>query len=523
MEDVPGGAAPWVWKYFSTDRDNCDGRKCSHYEECFVANAKEACEMANIVITNYKLFFLQLAMEAQSKPGRILPIWDVAILDEAHKAADSARDEFGTEVTFGAVYRCVTAIHMVSVRGFKKKGEQLRSDIISETHRVWGRLAFQARSGKQMLEPGDVDSKQLEHLLDQACSLYKGAARKLGGVTDAKRGPELQRSNDAKQNLNMADKCETMVEKLFFFRSMDRKGIVFFIEGSGQEPAPEEKKRFVALKSKGIDVGGYLKKNLFEKNPCVIQTSATLAIMGGGSSKFGFIRNEMGMGGIDNVLEVTVESPFNWEKNALLVIPSGIRWPAHNDQSWENEIFEALYESIMASKGRTLGLFTSRKRMEAAAEYLRKRRLPYHVYAQYESTVRDLKEKFQSDISSVLLGTTSFSEGFDIRGEACVSVVIEKIPFARKDDPVVYGLEKEGKNWWQGYMLPRGIIDFKQRVGRLIRTENDAGVIVVLDTRLLPPKQGKGYSKQFIKSIPPLRVASKIDAIAPFLKSVNLL
>jgi ATP-dependent DNA helicase DinG len=518
-EDVPGGAVPWAWKEFSTDRDNCDGRKCDSYEECHVFKAKALCDEADIVITNYKLFYLQLAMEAKGQPGRILPIWDVAILDEAHKAADHAREEFGAEVAFGSIYRCLTTIHLCPVRGFKKRGEVLRSDVISESHALWGKLAWMARNKKSILEPGNVDSLKLEDLMYKCFEFYRQAAGALGGVTDAKTGIALQRSNDAKNYLNMADKCEEVQKKLFFFRHQERDDIVYYIDGSGEEARKGEKKRWVKLKSKAIYVGNYMKKHLFEPNHCVVQTSATLAIMGGKGNGFSFLKREMGMTDIKDIVEITVPSPFDWPKQALLVIPDNIPPYKYEDKEWERAVFLGFEKAIRASEGRTLGLFTSRRMMDMTVRHLRSRRLPYEILVQYESTVRDLKDKFQKDESSVLLGLASFSEGFDVKGDACVSVIIEKIPFVNANDAIVQGIQRKNGDWWNGYMLPKGIVDFKQRVGRLIRTETDAGVIVVLDNRL----HTKGYRKQFTKSIPPLRVSSSIDDIAPFLKSVGRL
>jgi ATP-dependent DNA helicase DinG len=520
FEESPGPPHK-IWSQFATTRDDCNGRKCFAYDECFVAAAKAKADNADIIVTNYHLLFIHLKLGETSK---ILPPFDVVILDEAHRAAKTARDFFGDEITFSSLYRCVTNMHMVDVRGFKKRGERIRTKLLDEARKVWTVLAARARDRKAIFEKKTpLDSERLEEALAEAVTFYGELAAKIdpgpkkGRIQNA---TEARMATEAENYRKLKGKCEEKREQLFQFRDCTAKGMVFFIEGSGRE----EKGKWVKLKSKAVEVGGYMHHALFKRFPTVVQTSATLAIRGGGKSNFEYVRREMGMNGIENISEIVVDSPFDWEKQGLLVIPRSMPVYQYGDESWDLEVCKHIEKTVNLVGGRTLGLFSSKRMMEAAAEHLR-RKTGHTIYVQYEATNRELVDRFQRDVGSILLGTESFSEGVSIEGEACTCVVLDKIPFTPKNDPVMYGIEKALKarrsrqSSFDAYSLPEAIISFKQRVGRLIRTVNDVGVVVVLDKRL----HTKGYRHQFTRSVAFDRVHDDLGDITPFLRRVGAL
>ena len=517
FEESPG-PNPKVWGAFSTTRDGCDGTKCQQFKQCFVQKAKAASKEANIIITNYHLFYLHLRHVASGRPGWILPPFDAAILDEAHNAAGIARDFFGDEVTFGTVYRCVTNMHMAEVRGFKKRGEKLRDAVLFETRQLWNAFSARARQGRSLLKKdGECDSVALENLLGESETFYTDLARALG-----KRGSAVN-AMEATQAEQLAERCESVRKKLEIFRCLPAKDsdpsqrLVYFIEGTGL-PNKDGKPAFVKLKSKALLVGPYLNSVLFDKLSTVVQTSATLAIRGKNTKEdFHYLRREMGMTRRDDVDELVVASPFDWERQALLVIPEAM--PNYQDKSWPDEVCKAFEAIIRLVGGRTLGLFTSYKMLHMVRDYLLRRQLPFEVMAQGDATNAELQRRFREDVSSVLLGSQSFAEGVDIQGEACSCVVLDKLPFIPPNDPLLQGLEQFEKNVFSTYQIPESIIAFKQRVGRLIRTVDDTGVIVVLDKRI----HTKGYGRRFLGSIPPVGVSKSIDSIAPFLQKVGSL
>jgi ATP-dependent DNA helicase DinG len=515
-EDSPGPSAK-VWAGFSTGREECDGRKCPQFGRCFVKKAKDASESAQIIVTNYHLFFLHLRMGVE-RP--ILPEFDVVIMDEAHRAANIAREFFGQEITFGGLYRCVTNLHMVEVARFKAQGQRLREAFMKEVAGLWHALAARARAHNHVItEKNRLDTTALEERLEEIRLFY-------GEVADALDPPDAIISSkgtaqgaQASAYRKLAVKCLEKQEELAEFRSLAGEGMVYFIEGSGHEPQG----KYVRLKSKAIEVSGFMRPMLFERYKTVVQTSATLAARGGNGGDFAYLRREMGMnpraGAEDlSVEELVVESPFDWPQQAMLVIPSTMPEFVHGDDRWDKAVLDHTQQTVELMKGRTLCLFTSFRMLEAARDRLRKE-TRYRILVQGEKTNRELAAEFQDDVHSVLLGTESFAEGVSIEGEACSCVLLDKIPFINKNDPVMMGLERRLKergsrdDVFRTYMLPEAIISFKQRVGRLIRTVEDVGVVVVLDRRLLT----KPYRKQFIKSIPPVRQTTDLEAIQPFL------
>lgn len=522
FEDSPG-PPPKVWAGFSTHRDECDGRKCEYYEDCYARKAREKGETARIIVTNYHLFFLHLSYGAESK---ILPPFDVVIMDEAHRAANIARDFFGQEVTFGSIYRCIANLHMVDLRGYKAKGQKLRSEIMTALNSTWGELANRARNREHIFsDKKPLPSEPLEGLLSQVADFYLSAAEAMTIETPGLPGVTVKQGAEAQTYKKLAEKCKKQATALGEFRVVANEHTTYFIEGSGRE----EKGKYVKLKSKAIEVGAYMRHRLFAANRTVVQTSATLAVRGGSSGDFAYLRREMGMGKMKEtedlqVEELVVESPFNWPKQAMLVIPRSMPEFKSGDESWDAAVCDHFEKIVNAVRGRTLGLFTSYRMMQKARDHLRAK-TQWRIMAQGEATNRELAEQFQSDVKSVLLGTESFSEGISIEGQACTCVVLDKIPFINQDDPVILALDRRLKarggkeNVFQTHMLPEAIISFKQRVGRLIRTVSDVGVVVVLDKRLI----SKAYRTQFLKSIPPIRTEESLDAIAPFLRGVGVL
>jgi ATP-dependent DNA helicase DinG len=521
FEDSPG-PPPRVWGAFSTSREECDGRKCGSFEECFAKLARDRAQKAEIIVTNYHLFFLHLKL---GEGSRILPPFDVVILDEAHNAAGIARDFFGQEMTFGAIYRCVSNMHSINAKGFRDKARDSRDEVLRTANILWGELSLRARTRRHIFADGNtLPSEALEKALLDASEVYRGAAHILdpSGDTDIE---SAKRGSDAANYRKLADLSKEKSEALGEFRVMANEFMTYFVEGSGAE----EKGKYVRLKSKAVEVGGYLRRAMFERYPTVIQTSATLAVRGGNGGDFAYVRREMGMGKMGDrpaleIEELVVESPFDWPKQSLLVIPRSMPEPKHEDEAWDQAVCDHLERIVNIVYGRTLGLFTSYRMLQKARDHLRAT-TKWKILVQGEGTNRELAERFQSDVGSVLLGTESFSEGISIEGEACTCVVLDKIPFINKNDPIVHALDlrlkrrKSREHVFQSYMLPEAVIDFKQRVGRLIRTVDDVGVIVALDKRLLTMP----YRTQFTKSIPPIRRADSLDAIKPFLEGVGAL
>lgn len=485
FEESPG-PSPKVWRAFSTTRELCGGPKsCEYYDDCFAKRARDAAQQAHIVVTNYHLFFTNI-----KAGGKVLPPMDLVIFDEAHRAAGIARNFFGSEVTLGSVIRSVTTLSSLYVHA--KEGEKARSDVLDAARDLFSRLP------RGVVSQGDICSERLEVALSTARDVYKKA-----GASLSTKGGKSHMDTEAAHCAKMADKVDVTLEELAAFRTQLDDRQVFAVEGH-PDAMP-------TLRSYAIEIGGLMRSGVFGAAKTVVLTSATLAVRGGGGN-FSYLRKEMGISQRDPISEIVVDSPFDWPRQAMLVLPKDMPPYEFDSPKWEMAVCKKLEVAVNAAQGRTLGLFTSFQMMEKARDYLRKK-TRWTVLAQRDATNRELVQEFQRNPESVLLGTESFSEGISIEGDSCVCVVLDKLPFISPKDPIVVGLSKKRDNIFADYMLPESIISFKQRVGRLIRTTNDYGVIVVLDDRLLT----KRYGKQFVASIPPIRVSHSTDEIAPFL------
>jgi ATP-dependent DNA helicase DinG len=208
-------------------------------------------------------------------------------------------------------------------------------------------------------------------------------------------------------------------------------------------------------------------------------------------------------------IERIAASPFDFEKQALLVVPSGL--PGPNEPEFPMAAARLVREVIEACDGRTLGLFTSYQNLNAVYDALRDSK--HRVLRQGDQPRSELTRVFKDDVSSVLLATASFWTGIDVSGEALTGLVIDKLPFLPPNDPVVDALSSKDRNAFTSYVVPRAIITLKQGVGRLIRSKSDIGVVVILDRRLVE----KGYGRAFLKSLPPMLSSRHVEHIPGFL------
>jgi ATP-dependent DNA helicase DinG len=258
------------------------------------------------------------------------------------------------------------------------------------------------------------------------------------------------------------------------------------------------------LRSKPIDVSELLREELFARCPSVSLVSATLTTSG----TFDFVRRELGVP--EGALEVVAETPFDFASQALLVVPE--RLPDPRDADFIDEAARIFQHVVDACDGRTLGLFTSYRNLNAVYERLDGRE--HRVLRQGELPRAELTRLFKEDVGSILLGTESFWTGIDVAGEALTGLVIDKLPFPPPDDPVIDAICERDPRAFDNYLVPLAIIALRQGVGRLIRCKTDVGVAVILDKRIAE----KGYGKKFLKSLPPMLTTRRVENITRFLE-----
>ncbi len=467
-----------LWRRFSIASEDCKGNECRFREQCFAAKAKARADQAMVVIANYHLLLLHLHLREITGRDLILPPFDIAICDEGHKMADIAREFFGFRVTAGSVR---WAGRLLGRMGHIRLATRLET----EASAFFDALDAYERSDaydRRLRVPGVVPHQALRAALVETFRVYQEG---MDDVLDSDARAELTRA--------MA-RAMALVLQLDAAMGLTDEGSVYFLE--------RMPKGGVALASKVVDVSERLRKLFFDATPSVTVTSATLTT--GGS--FEHAKRELG---VRDARELVVESPFDFERQALLIVPEGL--PSPQEPVFADAVADAVARIVDLAEGRTLGLFTSYRNLNAAYERLAG--CGYRVLRQGDAPRTQLIEAFRKDVRSVLLGTESFWAGVDVPGESLSCVIIDRLPFPPPDDPVLDAVSERDPDWFQDFSLPRAIIAFKQGFGRLIRSQLDRGVVVVLDERLVT----KRYGKKFIRSLPYMLKSRRLAHVRHFL------
>ncbi|MBI3184688.1 MAG: helicase [Myxococcales bacterium] len=472
--------APAVWSRFSIGAEDCKGQDCSSYGDCFSVRARRLAAEADIVVCNYHLLFAHLQVKSLTGQDIVLPEHDVLICDEGHRMAEVARDFLGYQVSFHVVRRVASALGDL-------RQKELAGKLREAGEAFFRRLADHARSPAyrvRLRRPGEVDAGPLPALLGSAESLLEAAA--LAAEDDPDRRATLRRA--ARQARQGRERIGDALE-------LEDGNAVCFIELDDRGHA--------RLCSKPIDVSGRLREELFGATRTVVVTSATLST----DSNFEFVRRELGLP--EDADEVIVESPFDFPSQALLAIPEGL--PEPNDPGFPKAAGEVIHSVVEALDGRTLGLFTSYRVLNAVAQYIAGN--GRRVLKQGDMPRNRLVEAFKAQPGTVLLGTESFWTGIDVPGDALQAVVIDRLPFPTPDDPLMDAICERNPRWFADVSVPRAIIALKQGFGRLIRSRADRGAVVILDRRLAD----KSYGRRFLRSLPPALRTRDLGNIRLFL------
>jgi ATP-dependent DNA helicase DinG len=489
------------WRRLSVGSDECKGSGCKFYAQCFSEQSKRRALRADVIVTNYHLFFAHLVVRAKMlaladegvpvEADQVLPPAETIIFDEAHKAADVARDFLGFSITKGQVDWLVNFDHDIARRC---KEEAARFFASALAHR-------QSRSYKARLKRGHpLDGDLLVTHLARVGKFYRDA---LSTQTY---------SPDEAAELNMRSKrAYALADNVKAACHLAEEDVVYFLEETKVRGGGAS----CAIKSKPIEVAPFLERELFGKFRSVILTSATLATASG-SNAFSFVRKEVGL---KTGKDLVVESPFRWDLNAMLVVPRTVADPQDRER-FPSSVGTHVREVVEAARGRTLALFTSYKNMQVAYDYCADAQFqatgdsekPYALLRQNTAPRTRLVDQFKNDVSSVLFGCESFWAGVDVPGESLSCVVIDRLPFPTPDDPIVDAISEKDDRWFFNYAIPRAVIAVKQGAGRLIRTTSDRGVVVILDQRLMT----KGYGRSFVNALPKMRMADEVSDVRSF-------
>lgn len=510
LSELPFEPAPKVRLKFTTTSEDCPGRKCPKYNDCHAHRARAAVRRAQVVITNYAMFFSDLMIRGKEGEG-ILPRYSHVVLDEAHKAAALCRDHIGYRVARGTISHVARLLNAPADAKSKKgwlpaiapalKSQLTRSAdaFFFELSKVMHSKRYNIRFRRPWEDPLLGVAVELCDLLRTASRTYSEAA----GTTGL---------NEVRQHelIAMATRCSEQANHISAAAKQEAAGWVHFLLDEGE-------RKGISLQGKPVSVAEYLRTMLFEKKEgknavkSVIATSATLCTT---VEDFSYVSRELGIRDAD---ELTVESPFDIRANTLVVTPPMVD-PSHRD--FASEVARRITQVVEQSQGRALCLFTSHKVMEQAYQEVRNGKhgaVPYTLLKQGQAPRTQLIKRFRDDVGSVLFGTESFWAGVDVPGESLSVVVIDRLPFPNISDPLQdYLKEKMGRRYFREVSVPVALIACRQGVGRLLRSVTDRGAVVMLDNRV----QAKGYGRDFLRTFPQgTRVTKDIAEIGRFLKA----
>ena len=491
--------------------DNCLGTECPFWNDCFVVQARQRAQAADIVVVNHHLLLADLALK-QEGFGEILPGAQAFVVDEAHQLPELAAQFFGEGI--GA-----------------RPLVELARDALAECKGVPGALAaLQApardleqavRALRAALEPLPPRATQARALADpDASDAFDGLASSLQVLHGA-----LAPWRDSAPGLDACHaRAQEFCSRLARWRveemgseSLSRDDAFGYGDESDESDSDplsfdddvrwyEATPRGFRLQRTPLDVSGPLRAHRERSRAAWVFTSATLAVDGG----FGHVATRLGLDAPETLL---LQSPFDWNAQALCYLPPNLPQPSARD--FTSAMLGAVRPVLEASNGRAFLLFASHRALREAAQALRDG--PWPLFVQGEAPRHVLLQRFRESGNGVLLGAASFREGVDVVGAALTVVVIDKLPFAAPDDPVfearLEAIRRAGGIPFFDEQLPQAVIALKQAVGRLIRSETDHGVLVLCDPRLT----GKGYGRVFLDSLPPLPIARSLAEVESFL------
>jgi ATP-dependent DNA helicase DinG len=503
------------WRHIDARSDTCLGQKCPDYEPCFVTRMRQRALDADIIVVNHHLFFADLALR-NGAYGAVLPDYAAVILDEAHQIEDVASEYFGVQAS---TYQIDDLLYDVgALRLEDREVERELARISARVQRFadafWvsfregrgleGRFALTPRAAAQVANLRSVDREEPEWQINEDSQVNSLRHNDAHGALDNafyRLETTLAILKDPPPDAeSILRRIRELRFSLSFVVKADDQKFVYWLERRG---------RGVFLRASPIDVSGLLQDRLFEKVPTVILTSATLSSAG----NFRFIRERLGL---DEGEEMFAESIFDFENQAVLYLPPSM--PDPRSPQWGRAAADEVIKILNATEGRAFVLSTSNAGMNELYDRVASQ-IDYPCFVQGSTSKGALLKKFRETPHAVLFATASFWQGVDVRGEQLSCVIIDKLPFAVPTDPVVAArqrhIEEMGGSSFYEYSVPQAIISLKQGLGRLIRSTSDRGVLAVLDPRL----RTKVYGQQFLKSLPPCRVTSKIEDLASVFES----
>ena len=469
--------------------DNCLGRDCPEYEECYLVKARRKALEADIIVVNHHLFFADMALK-DTGFGELIPEADAIIFDEAHQIPDIASDYFGESLSSRQLQELAKDINVL-YRTVLKDAEQL--DKAAEKCRI-------ASAELRLLFPENPERGNWAEALDRD-DVQTQIARLKDGIGVLHEVIKLHLGRD-KDLDNIYERVVQTREQLDALCDAEQQGVSLWYETT---------QRHLILHLTPLSIAAKFRRFINAVPRGWVFTSATLTVDGG----FTHFQKRMGL---DDAKTLELESPFNYKDQAMLCVPRFL--PEPNSFAMKDTLFETAKRLIKASKGRCFLLFTSHAMLREIAKRL-EFEVPNKLLVQGTTTKQALLDAYLADESAVLLGTGAFWEGVDVRGNDLICVMIDKLPFASPDDPLLQArmedVKKRGANPFAAIQIPQAVITLKQGAGRLIRDPTDKGVLVICDNRLVT----KPYAQTFVSSLPDMQRTRSLDKVESFLQAIK--
>jgi len=488
LSEVPENAA--IWQQVTSTRDSCLGSECPSYKKCFVMEARKQALSADVVVVNHHLFFADVMLRDEGL-SELLPACNTVIFDEAHQLPETASLFFGESISTGQLLDLakdsrLEAMQAASdftalpdaIAAMEKAARDLRLTIADENTRLSLAAISQNTDFSRALDT-------LLEKLGELSAMLENQAERSEGLEHC-----WQRASDHLNHIKRwRDEAET-------------EGFVRWLEVFSHA---------LQLNATPLSIAEIFNKQLNASPRAWIFTSATLSV----KKNFAHYNEEMGL---STAQTVCWDSPFNFPEQALLYVPTDMPEPHH--KTYTDRVVQAALPVLRASRGRAFFLCTSLRAMQRIHDQLlvvlEQEQLDFPLLLQGQGSRSFMLERFRKLDNAILIGSQSFWEGVDVRGDALSLVIIDKLPFAPPDDPVLSAriekINREGRNAFMEYQLPHAVINLKQGAGRLIRDETDRGVLMICDPRLTT----KAYGKQIWQSLPPMKRTRLLSDVEEF-------
>jgi len=486
LGSVPEDSA--IWPRVTSTVENCLGQECEYFQDCFVVKARRQALEADIVVINHHLLFADMVLKEEGF-GELLPGADAFIIDEAHQLPEVASVFFGTTLGSQQLRDLVRDTRLEHVReaGDMQDLPEAADRLETVTHQLRLVLGQDRRAAWSEVSADPALQEVLQQLsacLQQLTDWLVVAAERGKGLESCRARAVLLKD---RLSLLMKHASGEYIHWFETFRTSFRLNLT------------------------PLDVAPVFRNCLDNLSSAWVFTSATLAV---GDS----FEHFAGQLGLEDARQLKLDSPFDYRSNALLYLPGNM--PEPNDRFYVDAVVACTRDVLQASAGRAFVLFTSHSALQAAAAQLADT-LDYPLLVQGTAPRRELLERFRELGNAVLLGTGSFWEGVDVRGEALSCVIIDKLPFSSPGDPIlqarIEALRQQGVNPFMAYQLPQAVINLKQGVGRLIRDRHDRGVLVLCDPRL----RSKSYGRVFLKSLPQMPSTADSQQVHAFFAAAS--